>query len=436
MKVLVVGSGAREHALSWKLQRSQVITEVWAWPGNIVLPKEVRRLDEAVQVWQDAVRAAKAKQIDIVVVGPEGPLDAGIADYCEELGLKVFGPQRRIAKLESSKAFAKNLMADAGIPTAKFEVVKEFDAAKKEAVTMLTAQGGTVIKASGLAAGKGVFVCHSEAEIDAAIDRLAASMGAACDEIVIEEVLEGRECSYFCMLGENHLHPLGFAVDFKRAMDGDEGPNTGGMGCYTPVPWLPESAREQVHSTIIEPLLAEFAKRKISYVGYLYVGLMWSEQGPKVVEFNVRLGDPEAQVLALASEADWGIAIARSLGLIPEGSALGDPAVLPETDSSAKAVAVVLASSGYPFDRKIPENANLEEKLFANTSEEKAVFAASVLRQQEKIVPGAGRVATVVCRGKSFREARESVYGEIKHITASWPDVKYRSDIASRLSRD
>ena len=198
------------------------------------------------------------------------------------------------------------------MPTAEYHIEDDHEKAKVLASSMLDRLGGAVIKASGLAGGKGVFVCSSQTQIDAAFDRLATSMKDASQTLVIEEVLAGRECSYFTFIGEGGASPLGFAVDFKRLKDGDVGPNTGGMGCYTPVSWLPDNAQQVVHEQIIDPLLKELARRDIQYVGCLYVGIMWSEKGPSVVEFNVRLGDPEAQVLAIQDKRDWGKLIAQS----------------------------------------------------------------------------------------------------------------------------
>ena len=210
----------------------------------------------------------------------EKPLDEGFADACNKLGVPTFGPEKLAAQLEASKAFSKEVMREAGVPTAEYHIEDDHEKAKVLASSMLDRLGGAVIKASGLAGGKGVFVCSSQTQIDAAFDRLATSMKDASQTLVIEEVLAGRECSYFTFIGEGGASPLGFAVDFKRLKDGDVGPNTGGMGCYTPVSWLPDNAQQVVHEQIIDPLLKELARRDIQYVGCLYVGIMWSEKGP------------------------------------------------------------------------------------------------------------------------------------------------------------
>ena len=237
-------------------------------------------------------------------------------------------------------------MKAAGVPTAEYYIEEDHDKAKNIATSMLERLGGAVIKASGLAGGKGVFVCTEKSQIDAAFDRLASSMKDASETLVIEEVLKGRECSYFTFIGEGGASPLGFAVDFKRLKDGDVGPNTGGMGCYTPVSWLPDNAQQIVHEKIIDPLLAELERQDIKYVGCLYVGIMWGEKGPSVVEFNVRLGDPEAQVLAIQDRRDWGKLIASKLGLYKEGLEAFE---LDTQKAQHKSVAVVMASSSYPY---------------------------------------------------------------------------------------
>ena len=375
MKVLLVGSGAREHALAWKLKESEVVSELLIWPGSVAMESLGEVFAPEEMTWAELANKAKQEDVDFVVVGPEKPLAEGFSDRCWELNLPIFGPKQAAACLESSKEFAKTMMDSAGIPTAAFKVVRDYEAALDEAQKMLSETGGVVIKASGLAAGKGVFVCRTNDEIVEGLARLKSSMASASETIVLEQILEGRECSFFCFVGKGGATPLGFAVDFKRLLDGDNGPNTGGMGCYTPVNWLPNDASRRVMELIVNPLLSELGEQGIDYTGCLYVGLMWGDEGPKVVEFNVRLGDPEAQVLALQDSRDWGALIAEKLGLLEKDKMRG-------TQSGDRyTVAVVLASEGYPFDKPQAKVDALPADLFLNQSDSQAIFGASVSKR-------------------------------------------------------
>ena len=431
MKVLLVGSGAREHALAWKLNRSEQVSKLFFWPGAPAMGSCGQKLPYEGSSWGALAACAKQEGIDFVVVGPEQPLAEGFADQCQELGLPVFGPKQNAAQLESSKEFAKKVMSQADIPTARFKVVSNFDDCQTVALQMIADTGGAVIKASGLAAGKGVFVCTSKDDVLAGVERLKSSMAQAAERIVVEEILKGRECSFFCFVGRNKATPLGFAVDFKRLRDGDEGPNTGGMGCYTPVPWLPDDASERVMASVVNPLIEQLAVQGIEYTGCLYVGLMWGEQGPSVVEFNVRLGDPEAQVLALNDERDWGLMIAEKLGLVNSTTFDG---TLPKNDRHS--VAVVMAGEGYPYEKPKSSVEAFSNDLFDNDKADKSIFGASVLQDNEQLKPGGGRVLTVVQTAKSFAEARESVYGTVANISKTWPLVQFRKDIALRVSNE
>ncbi|SMF33353.1 phosphoribosylamine--glycine ligase [Pseudobacteriovorax antillogorgiicola] len=429
MKVLLVGSGAREHALAWKLSQSKVVTELLFWPGSAAINRLGKAFQAEDETWQGLAKAAASEKIDFVVVGPEQPLAEGFADLCRQEKIPVFGPQQRAAALESSKEFAKETMKAAGIPTAGYQVVGDFDECEAVALNMLARTGGAVIKASGLAAGKGVFVCQSEDDVRNGIHRLKTSMAQAAERIVVEEVLKGRECSFFCFVGEQGANPLGFAVDFKRLKDGDEGPNTGGMGCYTPVPWLPEDASEQVMSKVVQPLIAELKQQDVEYSGCLYVGLMWGEAGPSVVEFNVRLGDPEAQALAIHDSRDWGQMIASQLGLLERYE--------PQMEQVARqTVAIVMASEGYPYEKPKQEVQALPSDLFSHKGIDQAVFGASVQADGEVLKPGAGRVLTVVQAGSTFKKARSQAYHEVRTLAEQWPYAQFRNDIALRVADD
>ena len=379
--------------------------------------------------WDELANWAKETAHDFVVVGPEKPLDEGFADACNKLGVPAFGPEKLPAQLEASKAFSKDMMKAAGVPTAEYYIEDDHAKAKAISKDMLERLGGAVIKASGLAGGKGVFVCTSMDQVDEAFDRLDKSMKDASKTLVIEEVLKGRECSYFTFIGEGGASPLGFAVDFKRLKDGDVGPNTGGMGCYTPVSWLPDNAQQIVHDKIIDPLLAELAKRDIKYVGCLYVGIMWGEKGPSVVEFNVRLGDPEAQVLAIQDKRDWGKLIASKLGLF-EGM---DGFDLDTQKADHKSVAVVMASSSYPYGGEEKEGPLWEASMFANDSSQQAIFGAAVKSEGEKLRASKGRVLSIASSAKSFDEAQKMSYEKVKDIASNWDGVQFRNDVANKV---
>ncbi len=376
---------------------------------------------------QRLVAVALGLGIDCVVCGPETPLAEGLADTLEGAGLPVFGPRRAAAALESSKAFAKEVMRAAGIPTAAYELVSSESACRAAALAMLARTGGTVLKASGLAAGKGVFVCRTAADVEAGLRHLYHSdMRQAAATVVVEETLVGRECSYFTFIGQNGATGLGFAVDYKRLEDGDHGPNTGGMGCYAPVPWLPADAAAQVEQKVVKPLLAELARRDVPYRGCLYVGLMWRDDGFAVVEFNVRLGDPEAQVLAVYDDRDWLALIAAKLGLpVPTSALTAATAKIAHDDC---AVNVVMASRGYPFGAEAEgPPVTLPAKLMHAPGAQ--VFAASVGGTSEAIVTGTGRVLSIAARGASFEAARRAAYARVEAIAAAWPGCRFRNDV-------
>jgi phosphoribosylamine--glycine ligase len=361
--------------------------------------------------------------INLVVCGPEGPLAEGLADQFRGHPTKFFGPSQAAAQLESSKAFAKEVLAKAEIPTAAFEVVSDLGELAGRANAFFAKHGGVVIKASGLAAGKGVFVCTTKDAITPAVSRLSKDMREAASTVVLESVLAGRECSYFVAIGPQSRTSLGFAVDHKRLKDGDEGPNTGGMGCYTPVPWLPANAAETVERVVVEPLLSTLKAMAIPYVGFLYVGLMWGKGGPQVVEFNCRLGDPEAQVLALTDTSDW----LRMIVDLLEGR---EPQ--PSSAVAGAAVGVVLAADGYPYDPPKVKPAHFAAQDL-DAQIDSIVFGASVTGSDSEVVTGKGRVFCVVGAGEGLSIARAAAYRRVEKIVEQWPTCQYRSDIAGSL---
>lgn len=382
--------------------------------------------------------------IDLVVSGPEAPLSNGMADALLSRGLAVYGPEQAAARLESSKEFAKDVMSRAGIPTAAYVNVTSEAACRHEALVMLQEKGGVVLKASGLAAGKGVFVCKTLSEVENGLNYLYhTDMATAAGTVVLEEILLGRECSYFTCIGEGGATGLGFAVDFKRLNNDDQGPNTGGMGCYAPAPWLPADAEAQVEAQVVEPLLKTLAQDGLNYCGWLYVGLMWHPtKGPQVIEFNVRLGDPEAQVLALYDERDWLPVVAAKAGLKVPAEALR-VATAP-LKHQERAVCVVMASGSYPYGKDPGVTGELPLMAFASPADTAArgaakVFAASVTKSSSglnQIATGAGRVFSVVARGPTFAAARDRVYQKVQDIDQSWQGARYRTDIAQRVAKE
>lgn len=437
MRILLIGKGGREHALAWKIRRSPLLSDLLIWPGNPAMSGLGRTLEvPASAPLAEVVAAAKAAQVDLVVCGPEGPLEAGLADLLQatQPAIACFGPCAAAASLEASKAFAKDVMRAAGIPTADFEVITNatVDTVRAAARRFLQKRGGVVLKASGLAAGKGVFVCTTETQIEEGLKRLYQSdMAAAASTLVLEDLLRGRECSYFSFLGADGATGLGFAVDYKRLDDGDLGPNTGGMGCYAPVPWLPPDAEERVVQSVVEPLLEELKLRKIIYTGCLYVGLMWTDEGPKVVEFNVRLGDPEAEVLAVYDDRDWLALMAAKAGL-PVPAATVAAATAPITHGES-AVAVVMASAGYPYGGKAEIATSLDRRLFDPTRSDVKCFASAVRADAGgELVTASGRVLTLAARGASFALARQKVYAQVERLAREWSGCRYRLDIAGR----
>lgn len=440
LNILLVGKGGREHAIAWKICRSPILSQLYLWPGNPVMASLGIVADLVPSASFDDLAAwAKSHAIDLVISGPEAPLSEGLADVLAAHGIPVFGPRKAGAMLEASKAFAKEVMKAASVPTATSHLVTTEDACRRTALAMLRETGGTVLKASGLAAGKGVFVCTSEQDVEEGLRHLYHSeMSSAAEKVVVEEVLAGRECSYFTFIGDGESRGLGFAVDFKRLNDDDKGPNTGGMGSYTPVPWLPANAGKKVEDLVVRPLMKELARRDIPYTGCLYVGLMWHPvKGPQVVEFNVRLGDPEAQILAVYDDRDWLALMADRAGLpLPETSAAD---LNRSVGYEGKVVGVVLTADTYPYGKDAGTSGELPKEIFASSTalgienHPFVAFAASVgtnARGSGHYVSSTGRVMTVVARGADFAEARKNAYEGVEKVRQTWTGCHFRTDIA------
>jgi phosphoribosylamine---glycine ligase len=398
MKVLVVGSGGREHALAWKIAQSQALTELHAAPGNPGIAALGRchplRMDDV----EGLLGLCREQAIDLVVVGPEAPLVAGLGDSLRRAGVAVFGPGAGAARIEGSKSFAKDVMRAAGVPTA----------AELEHV-----RAPCVVKADGLAAGKGVFVCRTQAEAQEAWKR-AQSLG---DRIVVEELLEGPEVSVFAVTDGVEAVPIPPAQDFKRLRDGDEGPNTGGMGSYSPVPVLAEEEVEEIVELVHRPVLTELARRGAPYVGLLYAGLMLTEDGPRVLEFNCRFGDPETQAVLPRLDGD----LLTLLASAAEGRL--DAAEASATTDAA--VTVVLAAKGYPED---PETGVEIRGLSEAEATGALVFHAGTALREGSLVSAGGRVLAVTATAAGVTDARDRAYEAVARI--DFPGAQYRSDIA------
>ena len=416
MKILVVGSGGREHALVWKIAQSPLVSQVFCTPGNAGIAQICECLAG------EPVEIAQQIGADFVVVGPDGALADGLIDRLNEAGFPAFGPTQSAARLESSKIFTKNLLHKYGVPSAKFASFEDAESAR----AYLEAQpdGPIVVKADGLAVGKGVVVAANRAEAIAGVDEVLgiASQTSQNDAgaIVIEEWMSGEEISFFALCDGENLLPLIAVQDHKRAFDGDLGPNTGGMGCYSPVPIFTIELREIVIETILKPTLEALKSEGIEYRGVLYCGLMLTESGPKVVEYNARFGDPECQLLMPLLQSDIVPLLLACAGLGEKK--LGDFA-LQWSDNAA--VIVVLAAQGYPASpRRGDEITGLE------SVQDALIFHAGTKAQGEQIVTSGGRVLGVVGMGASFESARATAYAAAQQI--HFEGMHFRRDIGWR----
>jgi phosphoribosylamine--glycine ligase len=400
VRVLVVGSGGREHALAWKLSQSPVVEEVHAAPGNPGISRIGQCHPIRAEDGESLLELARTLPADLVVVGPEAPLVAGVADRLRRSGVAVFGPGAAAAQIEGSKTFAKDVMRAAGVPIAE---------------TMSVARVPCVVKADGLAAGKGVFICTTQEELDAAL-RAVAALG---DQFVIEEFLEGEELSVFALVDGSNALALPESRDYSRVGDGDTGPNTGGMGSYSPVPELADGRVAELVETIHRPVVEELAARETPFIGCLYAGLMLTSDGPRVLEFNCRFGDPETQAILPRVEGDLAEALAAA--------ASGDLGEVDLAVMDAAAVTVALAAEHYPDGRDAGSpisGVEDAEELGA------LVFHAGTAMRDGQLVTSGGRILNVTGIGDTLEEARARAYEACERI--SFRGARFRRDIADK----
>ena len=421
MDVLVIGSGAREHALAWRLTRDEGVGRVRVAPGNGGTAAVAENVDLDITDPVAVTRHATRERYGLVVIGPEVPLAAGVADELTGARIPTFGPTRAAARLESSKAFAKEQMRRASVPTPAAETFTDADAA---VAFVRTSDSPPVVKADWLAAGKGVVVPESTEEAERAVRGFFGSVAPGA-RLVLERRLSGPEVSAFALVSDEAVVPLGAACDYKRLLDGDEGPNTGGMGAYTPVPWFGRAAMEHTAAEVFEPIAWRMARDGVPYRGVLYAGLMLSSDGPMVLEFNARLGDPEAQVMLPMLDGDLAAAL---LGCATANRRLMEESVAPRDGG---AVGVVVASEGYPDAPFLGREVSGAEPAAAGDDGALLCFHAGTRRTADgRYETTGGRVVTVVGRGASLEDARAAAYRGVAEVTLA--GGRYRSDVAER----
>ncbi|MGH6708120.1 MAG: phosphoribosylamine--glycine ligase [Bradyrhizobium sp.] len=415
MNILLLGSGGREHALAWKIAASPLLTKLWCAPGNAGIANDAECIAIDITDHPAVIDFCKANKVDFVVVGPDAPIAAGIVDDLNAAGFKAFGPTKAAGRLESSKTFTKNLCRDNNIPTAAYAHFTDAEKAK----AYIRKQGAPiVIKADGLAAGKGVVVAMNEAEALDAVDMMfGGGFGEAGAEVVVEEFMVGEEASFFALCDGEHALELATAQDHKRAFDGDKGPNTGGMGAYSPAPVMTEAMRARVMDEMIYPTLRAMKAMGSPYKGVLFAGVMVTKDGPKLVEYNARFGDPETQVLMMRMMSD----------LLP--------ALIASADGQLKnfslrwfddvALTVIMATRGYPGSYgKGSVISGLDEAAKVEGVE---IFHAGTIAKDGKILASGGRVLNVCAMGKTVTQAQQRAYAAVDRI--NWPEGFCRRDI-------
>jgi phosphoribosylamine--glycine ligase len=416
MRVLLIGSGGREHALAWALSASPLLTKLYVAPGNAGIAQIAQTVAIDIADHAAITSFCRSAEIDLLMIGPEAPLVAGLVDDLAQVGIRAFGPTRQAAQLEGSKGFTKALCDEAGVPTAAYRRFSEH-APARDYVARHTLP--VVVKADGLAAGKGVTVGETREQAFTALDEIFSAPGGS---VVIEEFLEGEEASFFVLTDGRTVIPFGTAQDHKRAFDGDTGPNTGGMGAYSPAPVMTEAVIEQAMARIIRPTLATLSARGIIYRGVLYAGLMISPEGPKLIEYNVRFGDPECQVLMLRLKDD----LLTILNAVVDG-VLDRISVRWREEA---ALTVVMAAKGYPGAyRKGSAIGGLREAASLPGVE---IFHAGTHLENGRVVSDGGRVLNVAALGADIAEAQARAYAAIGRI--DWPEGFFRRDIGWRAS--
>ncbi len=416
MNILLIGSGGREHALAWAIANSPLCDKLFCAPGNPGIDQIARVIDLSITDHPAVIDFCQREKIDLVVVGPEGPLVAGLGDDLRAAGIKVFGPSKFAAQLEGSKGFTKDICAKYDIATAAYGRFRD----KAAALAYLDAQGAPiVIKADGLAAGKGVTVAMDIAEARAAVeDIFSGKFGGA--ECVIEEFLEGEEASFFVLTDGTHALPLATAQDHKRVGDGDTGPNTGGMGAYSPAPCMTQALCDETLEKIVKPTIRALSDMGHPYVGVLYAGLILTRQGPKLIEYNARFGDPEAQVLMMRLKDDLvTLLLASCDGTLGKMSARWFDDV---------ALTVVMCAKGYPGE--VIKGTEIRGLEGAAAMEGVEIFHAGTASKDGKIVANGGRVLSVTARGRTVQEAQARAYAAVDRI--DWPEGFCRRDIGWR----
>lgn len=413
MKVLVIGSGGREHAIAKQFSIAPSVEKVFVAPGNDGMTQDAEVIAIDALDFESLATFAKENAVDLTFVGPEQPLAAGIVDYFQNCGLTIFGPTKAAAQIEGSKSYAKEIMKKYNIPTAAYETFTEAE----PAITYIKEQGAPiVVKADGLAAGKGVIVAMTEQEaIDAVNDMIGNQLfGDSSSRVVIEEFLDGEEFSFMSFVHNGQIYPMVIAQDHKRAYDGDKGPNTGGMGAYSPVPQIPQEVVSRAYIEIVEPTVKAMEEEGVSFTGILYAGLILTAKGPKVIEFNARFGDPETQVVLPRMASDFGLFM----------KALMEEKYFDLQWHNEAMLGVVVAAEGYPGDvekgNALPDLSNIELD----------VYHAGTKLLDGQFVGNGGRVLLVAAKADSLKEAQEAVYAQL--AKNNWQHFFYRTDIGWR----